>query len=47
MDTRELYGIEDARFILGGISRAAIYKLSLIPLVRHARDARDPCTAAR
>jgi excisionase family DNA binding protein len=27
MDTRELYSIEDARFMLGGISRATIYDL--------------------
>jgi excisionase family DNA binding protein len=27
MDTRELYSIEDARFMLGGISRATIYEL--------------------
>jgi excisionase family DNA binding protein len=27
MDTRELYSIEEARFVLGGISRATIYDL--------------------
>jgi excisionase family DNA binding protein len=27
MDARELYSIEDARFMLGGISRATIYDL--------------------
>jgi len=27
MDTRELYSIEEARFMLGGISRATIYEL--------------------
>jgi hypothetical protein len=27
MNTRELYSIEDARFMLGGISRATIYEL--------------------
>ena len=27
MDTRELYSIEDARFMLGGIFRATIYDL--------------------
>jgi hypothetical protein len=27
MDSRELYSIEDARFMLGGIARATIYEL--------------------
>ena len=27
MDSRELYSIEDARFMLGGIARATIYDL--------------------
>ena len=27
MDTRELYSIEGARFVLGGVSRATIYDL--------------------
>ena len=27
MDTRELYSIEETRFMLGGISRASIYEL--------------------
>jgi predicted DNA-binding transcriptional regulator AlpA len=27
VDTRELYSIEEARFVLGGISRATIYDL--------------------
>jgi excisionase family DNA binding protein len=27
MDAREFYSIEDARFMLGGISRATIYEL--------------------
>jgi excisionase family DNA binding protein len=27
MDGRELHGIEEARFVLGGISRATIYEL--------------------
>jgi excisionase family DNA binding protein len=27
MDTRELHSIEEARFVLGGISRATIYDL--------------------
>jgi len=27
MDIRELYSIEEARFMLGGISRATIYEL--------------------
>jgi excisionase family DNA binding protein len=27
MDSRELYSIEDARFVMGGVSRATIYDL--------------------